>query len=161
MLNSLRLFCLLPLWQPLICSPHLWSLLLFSCFFFWAVSSPSATLWTIALQAPLSMGFPRWEYWGGGGLPFPLSRGSSWPRDQTWVFCIGRQILYHWATREAGPIWYCLAICSSLSNLSCGYGTSLYNLFCRYYLYYSVDITDAPPSSSCTPHTCSHTCSLN
>ena len=26
------------------------------------------------------------------------SRGSSWPRDQTHVSCIGRQILYHWAT---------------------------------------------------------------
>ena len=35
------------------------------------------------------------------------SRGSSWPRDQTCVYCIsciGRQILYHWAIREA----YCL-----------------------------------------------------
>ena len=29
-----------------------------------------------------------------------LSRGSSWPRDQTHVSCIGRQTLYHWATRE-------------------------------------------------------------
>ena len=29
------------------------------------------------------------------------SRGSSQPRDQTCVSCIGRQILYHWATREA------------------------------------------------------------
>ena len=28
-----------------------------------------ATLWTIAHQAPLSMGFPRQEYWSG--LPFP------------------------------------------------------------------------------------------
>ena len=31
-------------------------------------------------------------------------RGSSWPRDWTWVSCvscIGRQILYHWATWEA------------------------------------------------------------
>ena len=28
-----------------------------------------ATLWTIALQAPLSMGFSRQEYWGG--LPCP------------------------------------------------------------------------------------------
>ena len=27
------------------------------------------TLWTIAYQAPLSMGFPRQEYWSG--LPFP------------------------------------------------------------------------------------------
>ena len=28
-----------------------------------------ATPWTIACQAPLSMGFPRQEYWSG--LPFP------------------------------------------------------------------------------------------
>ena len=27
------------------------------------------TPWTIVLQAPLSMGFPRQEYWSG--LPFP------------------------------------------------------------------------------------------
>ena len=31
--------------------------------------SDSATLWTVALQAPLSMGFSRQEYWSG--LPFP------------------------------------------------------------------------------------------
>ena len=29
------------------------------------------------------------------------SKGSSSPRDQTRVSCIGRWILYHWATREA------------------------------------------------------------
>ena len=29
-----------------------------------------ATPWTVARQAPLSMGFPRQEYWNG--LPFPL-----------------------------------------------------------------------------------------
>ena len=28
-----------------------------------------ATPWTVALQAPLSMGFPKQEYWSG--LPFP------------------------------------------------------------------------------------------
>ena len=28
-----------------------------------------ATPWTVALQGPLSMGFPRQEYWSG--LPFP------------------------------------------------------------------------------------------
>ena len=28
-----------------------------------------ATLWTVARQAPLSMGFSRQEYWSG--LPFP------------------------------------------------------------------------------------------
>ena len=30
-----------------------------------------------------------------------FSRGPSWPRDQTCISCIDRQILYHWATREA------------------------------------------------------------
>ena len=29
------------------------------------------TPWTVARQAPLSVGFPRQEYWGG--LPFPTS----------------------------------------------------------------------------------------
>ena len=51
-----------------------------------------ATPWTVACQAPLPMGFPREEYWSG--LPFKLvvvsfSRGSSWPRDRTWLSCIG------------------------------------------------------------------------
>ena len=27
--------------------------------------------------------------------------GSSWVRDQTWVSCIVRHILFHWATRDA------------------------------------------------------------
>ena len=35
------------------------------------------------------------------GVAMPSSRGSSWPRNQTCVSCIGRQILYHYATREA------------------------------------------------------------
>ena len=30
-----------------------------------------------------------------------FSRGSSWPKDGTWVSYIGRCILYHWATWEA------------------------------------------------------------
>ena len=30
-----------------------------------------ATTWTVAYQAPLSMGFSRQEYWNG--LPFPFS----------------------------------------------------------------------------------------
>ena len=33
------------------------------------VVSNSATLWTVARQVPLFMGFPRQEYWSG--LPFP------------------------------------------------------------------------------------------
>ena len=32
------------------------------------VSKPFVTPWTVACQAPLSMGFPKQEYWSG--LPF-------------------------------------------------------------------------------------------
>ena len=37
------------------------------------VMSDSVTPWTVALQAPLSMGFPRQEYWTG--LPFLSTEG--------------------------------------------------------------------------------------
>ena len=30
-----------------------------------------ATLWTVVHQAPLSMGFPRQEYWSGSPFPSP------------------------------------------------------------------------------------------
>ena len=56
-------------------------------------------LWTAAHQAPLSMDFSRQEYWSG--LPFPFSGESYPPKDQTGIFCIGRWIVYHWATWEA------------------------------------------------------------
>ena len=37
-----------------------------------AGSSPTlGMLWTVAHQAPLSMGFPRQEYWSGLLFPFP------------------------------------------------------------------------------------------
>ena len=54
-----------------------------------------ANLWTIARQAPLSMGFSRQEYWSG--LPHPLQPLPN-PRDQTqvsYVSCIGRRDPYH------------------------------------------------------------------
>ena len=40
-----------------------------------------ATLWTVAYQAPLSMGFSQHEYWGG--LPFPPPGGVPDPRTET------------------------------------------------------------------------------
>ena len=58
------------------------------------------TPWTVAGQAPLSTGFPRQEDWVG--CHFLLDRIFQ-ARDQTrvsCVSCIGRQILYHWATSE-------------------------------------------------------------
>ena len=41
-------------------------------------------------QAPLSMGFPRQEYWSG--LPFHSPEESSWPKNWTCISCTGRQI---------------------------------------------------------------------
>ena len=52
------------------------------------VMSDSATPWTVACQAPLSMGFFRQEYWSG--LPYPLPRD---PPNSWIVHC--RWILYH------------------------------------------------------------------
>ena len=33
--------------------------------------SDSATPWTVSCQAPLSMGFSRWDYWSGVPCPLP------------------------------------------------------------------------------------------
>ena len=54
--------------------------LLLSC---WVVSNSSMTAWTVARQAPLSMGFPRQEYWSRlpcpppGDLPNPGIKSAS------------------------------------------------------------------------------------
>ena len=47
-----------------------------------SVVSDSVTPWTVARQVPLSMGFPRQEYWSVAIL---FSRGSSQPKNRTWV----------------------------------------------------------------------------
>ena len=44
-----------------------------------------ATPWTVAHQAPLSIGFSRQEYWSG--LPCPPPVNLPWPRDQTHISC--------------------------------------------------------------------------
>ena len=57
-----------------------------------------ATPWTVAYQAPPSMGFSRQEYWSG--LLFSFSRGSSQPRDRTRVSHIPGRRFNLWATRD-------------------------------------------------------------
>ena len=54
------------------------------------------TPWTVALQAPLPMGFSRQEYWNGLPCPTPgdLSDPGIKPISLN-VFCTGRQFLYH------------------------------------------------------------------
>ena len=70
-----------------------WKVKSLSCV--WLFEAP----WTVAYQAPPSMGFSRQKYWTG--LPFSFSRGSSWPRDRTLVSRIPGRHFNLWATREA------------------------------------------------------------
>ena len=60
--------------------------------------SDSVTSWTVACQAPLSMGFSRQESWSG--LPCPLLGIFLIQRFNLHLLHC-RQILYHWATGEA------------------------------------------------------------
>ena len=66
-----------------------------SCMLSRSAVSNSMTPWTVARQAPLTVG--------------SFSGASSQPRDWTHfscVSCIGRKIIYHWATWEAWPHGY-------------------------------------------------------
>ena len=59
------------------------------------------TPWTVACQAPLSMGIlqARILQW----VAISSSRGSSRPRDWTWVSHIAGRLFTLWAIRERGP----------------------------------------------------------
>ena len=78
---------------------RVWVLCRFSCVWF------CASLWIVACQAPLSMGFSRQELeW----VAISSSRGSSRHRDQTcisYVSCMGRQFFTTSATWEAPRQW--------------------------------------------------------
>ena len=63
----------------------------------------SATPWTLACQAPLSMEF-SWQNTAVGDYPF--SRRSSWTRDQAWVSYIADRFFTIWVTKEALSLWY-------------------------------------------------------
>ena len=57
------------------------------------------TPWTVAYQAPLSLGFPRQEYWSGS--PYPSTGDPPDPRIEPASLCLlhFRRILYllsHW-----------------------------------------------------------------
>ena len=101
-----------------------------------------ATLWTVAFQPPvygiLQARILEW-------VAIPSSRGSSWPREQTWVSCIAGRHFTSWTTREArshfhfkllwaaadvtrtrGWWWGCSAVmipplCPEHPNLVCGH----------------------------------------
>ena len=59
------------------------------------------TLWTVAHQAPLSMGFSRQEYWNG--LPFPPSGNLPDPgiEPKSPVLQVDSLLLSHWGSPAA------------------------------------------------------------
>jgi len=64
------------------------------------MSDSFAIPWTGAYQAPLSMGFPKQEYWSGVGCHFLLQRIFS-TQGSNLHLLHHRWILYHQAAREA------------------------------------------------------------
>ena len=63
-----------------------------------------ATPWTVACQAPLSMGILQARILEC--VAMTSSSGSSQPRDQAGVSCIADGFFTHWATKEALPFLY-------------------------------------------------------
>ena len=88
-----------------------------------------ATPWTVAHQAPLSMGIllARILEWGA----MPSSRGYSEPRDQTWVSFTARGFFTVWTTGEALSTHFsqlvssvaqsCLTLCDPMDCSSPGF----------------------------------------
>ena len=70
------------------------------------------TLWIVAHQPPLSMGFSRQEYWIG--VPFPSPGGSSWPRNRTHISHTASRFFTIWATAAADA--KSLQSCPTLSD---------------------------------------------
>ena len=106
-----------------------------------------ANLWTIAYQAPLSIGIllARILEWAAT----PSSRGSSWPRDWTWVSyvsCITKQILYHLGSQNTGAGCHFL-----LQGIFPAHGPNPGPLHCRHILYLL--------SHQGSPYFCSRHCS--
>ena len=60
-------------------------------------SNPGLLHWRQILYQLSHQGSPRILEW----VAMPFSRGSSWPRYQTQVFCTGGRFFTVWATREA------------------------------------------------------------
>ena len=75
--------------------------------------STLVTLWTVAPQAPLSMGFTRQEYWSG--LPCPPPGDRPGPGIEP-ALC-----LLHWQARffTTGATWEALSIYTIKTGSSC------------------------------------------
>ena len=65
------------------------------------------TFWTVACQAPLSLGFPRQEYWSG--LPFPPPGDLPDPGIEARSPALAGEFFYRCAIGEAQGASYILS----------------------------------------------------
>ena len=97
-----------------------------------------ATPWTVANQAPPSMGFSRQEYWSG--FLFPSPGGSSRPSGRTQVSHIPGRRFNLWAPGKPVSASVTFSISALLSAMSAA--------FCRVFRSFSVHVK---PSSQPVP----------
>ena len=71
------------------------------------------TPWTVASRLLCSWNFRNRNT--GVGFAISSSRGSSQPKNRTWVSCIGRWVLHHWTSWEAPDvrIEICIICCGN------------------------------------------------
>ena len=85
----------------------------------------------VAFQVPLSMGFPRQEYWSG--LPFPSAGDHPDPGIEANVSCIGRWILYHQEIPKKSSqyqIFYSLSFTHTHTHLNFPFVKLMKHLIC-------------------------------
>ena len=68
-------------------------------------SPMNCSLLSSSVHGNLQARIPEW-------VAIPFSRGSSWPRDQTWVFCIASRFSYH-LNHQGSPYCFSWHIASS------------------------------------------------
>ena len=95
----------------------------------------SVTPWTASRQAPLSMGILQARVLEWVSISF--SRGSSWPRDRTHIFYIGRCILYRWAIWESHTMARVQCKVQQLQRIVCSFLKERFVLYLKFYLFFT------------------------
>ena len=90
--------------------------LFYVCVYVCIVCNSFATPGTILCQTPLSIGFPRQEYWSG--LPFPTPEDVADLGYQSYVSCIGWKILYHVPPGKLHYMYFHIFMCNGLYQLT-------------------------------------------
>ena len=76
-----------------------------------------ATLWTVACQSPLLVGFSWQEYWSGLPFPPPWDPPNTGTEAASPVSSTGRWILYQWVTWEVQSCYMCCAVLCLVAQL--------------------------------------------